>query len=61
MSVLSDEKAVQELKKSLKEYFQINDNSEVSPAILWEGGKAVIRGKIIEITSRLKKAPKEQQ
>lgn len=29
MSVLSDEKVVQELKKSLKEYFQINDNGEV--------------------------------
>lgn len=56
VSVLSDEKVVQELKKSLKEYFQINDNGEVSPAILWEAGKAVIRGKIIEITSRLKKA-----
>lgn len=61
MSILSDEKIIKELKQHLKEYFQINDNGEVSPSILWEGGKAVIRGKIIEITSRLKKARLKQQ
>lgn len=61
VSILSDETVAKELKQNLKEYFQINDNGEVSPSILWEGGKAVIRGKIIEITSRLKKAQLEQQ
>lgn len=61
VSVLSDEKIIKELKHNLKEYFQINGNDEVSPSILWEGGKAVMRGKIIEITSRLKKARLEQQ
>ena len=61
MLILSDERVVKELKQNLNEYFQINDNGEVSPSILWEGEKAIIRGKIIEITSRLRKACVEQQ
>lgn len=33
----------------------------MSPSILWEGGKAVIRGEIIEISSRLKRARLKKQ
>jgi len=61
VSILSDQKVVKEIKQNLMEYFQSNDNGEVSPSTLWEAGKAVIRGKIIEITSRLRKARLEQQ
>lgn len=45
VSVLSC--VVEEIKQNLKEYFQIIDNGKMSPSILWEGGKAVIWGKII--------------
>lgn len=55
-SILSDEKIVKEPKQNLKDYFLINGNDELSPSTLWEGGKAIIRGKIIEITSGLRKA-----
>ncbi len=61
VSILSSERVVKEIKQNLKEYFQINDNGEVSPSILWEGGKTVIRGKIIEISSRLKRARLKKQ
>lgn len=61
VSILSDEKVAKEIKQNLKEYFQVNDNGEVSPSILWEGGKAVIREKIIEIAYRLKKVRLEKQ
>lgn len=54
-SLLSDPDVVQEIQQCIKEYFDINDNGEVTQSILWEGSKAVIRGKIIEISSRLKK------
>lgn len=54
VSILSDEKVVKEIKDNVKEYLEINDNGEVSPVTLWDGGKAVLRGKIIEITSRLR-------
>lgn len=61
MSILSEEKVVKEIKEHLKEYLEINDNGEVSLATLWDGGKAVIRGKIIEITSRIRKDYLKQQ
>jgi len=54
-SVINDCKAKEEIRQQLIEYFDINDNGLVTPSILWEGAKAVTRGKIIEITSRNKK------
>lgn len=36
-SLLSDMEIVQQIKQ--KYYFQMNDYGEVSPSILWEGGK----------------------
>lgn len=43
------------------DYLTINDNGSVSPSILWEGAKAVIRGKIIAISSRIKKQRLKKQ
>jgi len=54
-SVINDCKAKEEIRQQLIEYFDINNNGLVTPSILWEGAKAVTRGKIIEITSRNKK------
>lgn len=45
----------QDITKGLIEYIQFNDNNTVSPSILWEGAKSVLRGNIIAISSRLKK------
>ncbi len=47
MSVINDCKAKEEIREQLIEYFDLNDNGLVSPSILWEGAKAVTRGKII--------------
>lgn len=44
----------------IQEYFQINDNGEVSTSTLSKGGKAVTRGKITEIILK-KKRKKEAQ
>lgn len=43
VSIICNENIVKEMKESLKDYFEINNNGEVSPTILWEGGKAVMR------------------
>lgn len=61
VSLLNDKEIVKEIKQQVKEYFEINDNGEVNPAILWDGAKAVIRGKCIQISSRMKKQRQEQQ
>lgn len=61
ISLLTDTAIIQDLKQNLKEYFKTNDNREVAPSILWEGAKAVIRGKMIQPTYRLKKIRLEEQ
>lgn len=60
VSLLNNKEIVKEIKH-VKEYFEINDNGEVNPSILWDGAKAVIRGKFIQISSRIKKQQQEEQ
>lgn len=45
----------EEIVKELQTYIEDNDNGEVSPSVLWDACKAVMRGKIIAKTSYLKK------
>lgn len=61
VSLLNNTEIVEELRKHLKEYFELNDNGEVSPTILWEGAKVVMRGKIIQISSKLKRLRLEEE
>lgn len=42
------------LEKDIWEYISINDTVDISPCSLWSAHKAVIRGKIIQLSSRLK-------
>lgn len=46
------------LDKALKEYFVDNNNHSVTPATLWAAHKAVMRGKLIQISSQLKRERK---
>lgn len=45
----------EQIKVDIKQYFDENDNGEVSPQILWDACKVVQRGKIIGYCSNLKK------
>lgn len=40
-----------QIKKEIQDFLDINDNGGISPLILWDTLKAVIRGKIIAIAS----------
>lgn len=40
-------KMKEELQKEIHLYLSENDNGEVSPLMVWDAGKAVLRGKII--------------
>lgn len=42
------------LEKELCEYFLLNDKDDISPSSLWGAHKAVMRGKIIQLASRVK-------
>lgn len=61
VSILNNTEIVEELRQHLKEYLETNDNGEVNPTILWEGAKVVMRGKIIQVSSKLKRMRVEQQ
>lgn len=45
----------EETVKELQRYIEDNDNGEVSPSVLWDACKAVMRGKIIAKSAYLKK------
>lgn len=45
----------EELKIEIQPYLDDNDNGEVSPLVLWDACKAVLRGKIIAKTAYIKK------
>lgn len=51
VSMLNDPRVQEQTKTTIDEYFRLNDNGAVSQAILWDGAKAVIRGKCIELAS----------
>ncbi len=55
VSILNNIKHKEEIQREWEDYIKINDNGSVSPSVLWDAAKAVIRGKIIALTSRLKK------
>ncbi|XP_057688144.1 uncharacterized protein LOC130913496 [Corythoichthys intestinalis] len=39
------------VKKEWKDFMELNDSPNISPSLLWETGKCVIRGKIISYSS----------
>lgn len=55
-NILNYSPVKENLAVAIREYFEHNDNDEVNPGILWDAFKAVIRGKIISISSHQKKA-----
>lgn len=59
-SLLNNPQVKEELEKATDTYFKDNNNGEVSPPIVWDTFKAVLRGKIISIYSSLKKRRQER-
>lgn len=55
LGILNNKSVVDQIRIEIKRYLEENNNGEVDPSILWDALKAVIRGKLIAITSTLKK------
>lgn len=49
-----------EIKQDIKVYIEDNDKGDVSPEILWDACKAVLRGKFIAKATQLKKIRQEK-
>uniref|UniRef100_A0A669D815 Reverse transcriptase domain-containing protein n=1 Tax=Oreochromis niloticus TaxID=8128 RepID=A0A669D815_ORENI len=54
-SLLKDEDFIKYFKKEWTSYLDFNDTPGTSASVLWEAGKAVMRGKIISFSSHKKK------
>lgn len=61
VSLLNNPEVVQSIREELNNYLEHNDNGEVSVSTVWEAAKAVLRGKIIALSSRLKKEREKKQ
>lgn len=55
-SLLNNKTIIQNVKSEIKTFLELNDNGEVNPNILWDTLKAVIRGKLISLSTAIKKA-----
>lgn len=54
-NLLDDLRVVTGVQETLSHYFAENANGEVSDGILWEGHKAIVRGTLIALGSKIKK------
>ncbi len=54
-TLLNDNQFVNFIKNETKDYTEFNSDKELSPSILWDAAKAVLRGKIIMWASQKKK------
>lgn len=54
--MLNNKKVIQQIKSEIKAFLDLYDNGEVNPNILWDTLKAVIRGKLISLSTAFKKA-----
>ena len=57
---LNNQQVTEEIKREIKKFLETNDNESTTTQNLWDGAKAVLRGKFIAIQSYLKKQEKHQ-
>ena len=55
MGILNNKSVIEQIRADIRTYLKENNNGETDPAILWNALKAVIQGKLIAITSNLKR------
>ena len=51
----------QQVTEEIKKFLETNDNENTTTQNLWDGAKAVLRGKFIAIQSYLKKQEKQRK
>lgn len=57
-SLLSDPVGTIEIEKAINNYFSLNDMEGVNPETRWVAQKATIRGKLIQISFKIRQAHK---
>ena len=57
---LNNQQVTEEIKREIKKSLETNDNEKMTTQNLWDAVKVVLRGKLIDIQSYLKKQEKHQ-
>ena len=57
---INNQQVTEEIKRKIKKFIETNDNENTATQNLWDGAKAVLRGKFIAIQSYLKKQERHQ-
>ena len=57
---LNNQQATEEIKRDINNFLETNDNENMTTQNLWDGAKAILRGKFIAMQSYLKKQEKHQ-
>ena len=57
---LNNQQVTKEINREIKKFLETNDNKNTTTQKLWDGAKAVLRGKFIAIQSYLKKQQKHR-
>ena len=60
-TLLNNQEITEEIKEEIKKYLETNDNENMMTQNLWDGAKAVLRGKFVAIQSYLKKQETSQK
>ena len=58
--LLNNQWITEEIEEEIKKYLVANDNEDTTLQNLWDGAKAVLRGKFIAIQAHLRKQEKAQ-
>ena len=59
-TLLNNQEITEEIKEEIKKYLETNDNENTMTQNLWDGAKAVVRGKFIALQAYLKKKETSQ-
>ena len=58
--LLNNQQIIQEIKKEVKTFIEMNENENTTTQNIWDTVKAVLRGRFIAIQAYLKKEEKNQ-
>jgi hypothetical protein len=59
-TLLNDQWVIDEIKKQIKSFLEVNENENMTYQNLWDTAKAVLRGKFIAMSPYIKRTERSQ-